>query len=161
MPDVTRVPCPLADGLSCVYAAELACLDAVESRTDGACDVCSSHPQAPRGLNHITISLALHGLRNDPDRFKAMLLQYGHLLRRVQPLPPNSPPTCRARGAVERTIPGDWLNCGCTGATLVECSVFDGLAVVAPLSEESLEVVSNNVPRFRGVSCFGCTSIIP
>ncbi len=50
-----------------------------------ACDFCSNKADPQRGVNEVTVSLALGAVRSDPQRTAAIQAQYGHLIRRQPP----------------------------------------------------------------------------
>ncbi len=72
--------CPhLTSDQTCRVAAEIA--GQPPAPNPEACEYCTRKGTPPQAVNDVTVSLAIYTVRNDPARTKALLAQYGHLLR--------------------------------------------------------------------------------
>lgn len=77
------IACRYRDGDNCMIAATLAYV-ATAKVTPPACQECRRQPH-PQDLNYVTVCLASHALRHEPERRIAFLAEHKSLLEQGQP----------------------------------------------------------------------------
>lgn len=71
--------CPFLAGGRCGVASQVAGRDV--TTTPGHCDFCTLQAKPPRAVNQVTVSLAIHAVRDDKPLMQSLIREHSQLLR--------------------------------------------------------------------------------